>query len=466
MTILKGKHNNIAIRAHEGTLTYSELHAQIALCAAAFEYSGVRVGTRVAIYQPTSLRHVITLLTLIEMGAVVCPINTRIPENQIEAAAERVGAKAVFFVDRATPTLNSELAPILFDAMASEVETAASWHDLDTDRWATIIQTSGSSGTPKSVVHTLDSHIAAAKASNANIALTPGDSWLLSLPLYHVGGLAILFRTMQAGATVRIPREGESLSKSLADGNLTHVSLVSTQLYRLLQSDEDTQHLKRLQAVLMGGSAMPEELIARAVELGIPIHTSYGMTEMGSQVTCTPPGSDIEALKTSGLPLRPDTIRISETGEIEVGGEARFSGYLDAQGKLTEPFTPDGWYATGDLGKFDEIGRLIVAGRLDNQFISGGENIQPEQIERALCQQPGILQAVVVPVPNEEFGHRPVAFIRSETEWTEDILREELRVILPGYMVPDQILPWPEDLIPEGMKVDRTKMAERAAGRA
>lgn len=463
MTILKGKHDAPALIAPEGTLTYSELHAQIAMCTAAFEYSGVRFGTRVALYQPTSLRCVVTLLTLIEMGAVVCPISTRVPPAQIEAMAERVRAKAVYFVDRATPTFNSDLSPILFDAMASEVETASSWHDLEPDRVATIIHTSGSSGTPKPVVHTLENHLAAARASNQNIQLTRGDIWLLSLPLYHVGGFAILFRTMQAGAAVRIPKPEESLSKSLARPDLTHISLVSTQLYRLLQNDADTANLQRLKAVLMGGSAMPEELITRAIELGIPIHTSYGMTEMCSQITSTPPQADTETLKTSGLPLQPDSVRISDTGEIEVGGTARFQGYLDDRGELATPFTEDGFFPTGDHGRFDDHGRLIVTGRKDNQFISGGENIQPEQIEYALCQIPGILQAVVVPVPNPEYGHRPVAYIRSETEWTEDILRETLRATLPGFMIPDAIHPWPEDLIPEGMKVDRAAMTQRAA---
>ena len=462
MNILRGKHNDPAIIAPEGTLTYSELRAQIAMCAAAFEYAGVRQCTRIALYQPTSLRYVVSLITLIEMGAVVCPMNTRVPEKQIASMAERVGAEAIFFVDRATSTRGSKLSPILFDALATDVELSSSWHDLEPDRWATILHTSGSSGTPKPVVHTLESHLAAANASNTNIPLAPGDSWLLSLPLYHVGGLAILFRTMQAGAAFRIPDGDESLAQSIAHVNLTHVSLVSTQLYRLIQESDSVAMLQRMNAVLMGGSAMPDELIARALALDIPIHTSYGMTEMCSQVTSTPPAASSETLATSGVPLHADSIRIGSDDEIEVGGSARFLGYLDDQGALTEPFTEFGWFATGDLGRFDEDNRLIVTGRRDNQFISGGENIQPEQIEHALCQESGILQAVVVPVSDEEFGQRPVAFIRSESEWTEDALRESLREILPGYMIPVRIQSWPEDLMPEGIKVDRAKMTQRA----
>ncbi|MFP6583183.1 MAG: o-succinylbenzoate--CoA ligase [Candidatus Hydrogenedentota bacterium] len=460
MTLHNGKPSDPAVIAPEGVLTYSELDAQFDLCVTTFRAAGIQPGHRVALYQSTSLRYLISMLALIELGTVACPISTRLPEDGLQDAVRRIGAQAIFYADRVAPVAGSPISPIFFDGMRidpqeEEAEEAAT----DSDRWATIIFTSGSSGTPKAAVHSLDNHFQSALASNVNIALVPGDQWLLSLPLFHVGGLGIIFRCLQAGAAMVLPQADESLEKTLETDGVTHISLVSTQLYRLMQSEESTRRLAKFKAVLMGGSAMPERLIARAIEAGIPIHTSYGMTEMTTQITCTPAHADNETLQSSGFPLRPDSIRLADDGEIQVNGPTRFQGYFTNR-ELDSPFTSGGWFSTGDCGRFDKAGRLHVTGRVDNQFISGGENIQPEEIEHAFCQIEGILQAVVVPINDEEFGQRPVALIRAEGEWNEASLKDNLRQTLPRFMIPARILEWPSELIPEGMKVNRTRLRE------
>jgi o-succinylbenzoate---CoA ligase len=276
------------------------------------------------------------------------------------------------------------------------------------------------------------------------------------LPLYHVGGLSILFRCMLAGATVALPRPGATLGESITGLDATHVSLVSTQLLRLLREGDD---LGGLEAVLMGGGPVSTHLVDEAVARGLPMHTSYGLTEMASQVTTTPPGASLEELLTAGRVLPSRKVSVSEEGEILVRGETLFAGYVEGD-ELDRPQDADGWFHTRDLGDLDENGYLRIRGRMDNLFISGGENVQPEEIEEALCRLEGIDDAVVVPVPDEEFGARPVAFARMDHGGLEDLARR-LEPVLPRFKIPISFHPWPEESR-RGMKADRVALRELA----
>src|SRR5918997_356866 len=169
---------------------------------------------------------------------------------------------------------------------------------LALDLPATIVFTSGSAGEAKAALHTFGNHYFSAVGSNANIALAPGDRWLHSLPIYHVGGLSILFRCLLAGAAIALPEPDAQLGRSISQRRASHVSLVSTQLSRLL-GDGDAD-LSGLEAVLMGGGPIPPSLVEEALSRGLPLHTSYGLTEMASQVTTTPPGASREELRTAG----------------------------------------------------------------------------------------------------------------------------------------------------------------------
>lgn len=436
----RGHGDDCALIAPGVTLSYAELDAQVAARIETFRQVGIGAGQRIALFQLTSIDYIVSLLALIERGAVVCPMNTRWPESKVYEAMTQIGA--VFLQD--------------VMERGHSVQSIEATHILTDNRWATLVFTSGTSGTPKAAVHSLANHRASAQASNRNISLEPGDCWLLSLPLYHVGGLGILFRCLEAGATVVLPDADQDLSITVQEGELSHISLVSTQLHRLLQDDHATQALAKMKAVLMGGSAIPTRLINEACEAGLPIHTSYGMTETSTQITCTPPEASRDTLATSGQALIEGTVRVNDSGEIEVSGETLFQGYLvDEKTELS--LTPDGFFGTGDTGHFDDAGMLHVTGRIDRQFISGGENIQPATIEEALCQLEGVHQAHVIAVDDEAFGQRPIAFVRHESHWEEQAIQEQLRTSLPGFMIPERVLPWPEEM-EECMKVDPAQL--------
>ena len=410
-----------------------------------------------AIYLPKDERYVALLLAVIRAGHVACPVSDRLPPKSVAQLLERAACAALICDDdKVLQAVGSNLHKPRPEPLLAESHQRTEPKDIPLERPATIIFTSGSTGVSKAALHTFGNHYHNALGSNANITLRSGDRWLHSLPLYHVGGLSILFRCLLAGAAIALPKHGTPIGEAIARLGATHVSLVSTQLLRLLREEAD---LSALEAVLMGGGPVSASLIDEAVTRGLPIHTTYGLTEMASQVTTTPPGASPEALRTAGRVLPNREVSISENSEILVRGKSLFAGYVEGE-KTDRPLDADGWFHTGDLGGLDENDDLRVGGRKDNIFVSGGENIQPEEVEEILCRLDGIEEAVVVPVPDPEFGHRPVAFVRTDDGGDGDPA-PELEEILPRFKIPVAFYPWPEEAR-RGMKADRTLLGERA----
>ena len=351
---------------------------------------------------------------------------------------------------------------------------------LAPDSAATVLFTSGSSGSSKAVLHRLGSHLASAAGSHAVIPLSPGDRWLLSLPCYHIGGLAILIRTLLAGATAVIPASisfrstDETAALVTTAGRLSHLSLVPTQLLRLLSTAETTEVLRGAKAVLIGGAAAPPGLIRRAVDHDLPVHTSYGSTECASQVTTTPAGfhrdrraDEGTAPIPSGIVLPGRRIAIADNGEILVGGRTLLAGYI--RDRRLVRADDAGWFRTGDLGAVRSFGEfsavLAVHGRTDAMFISGGENIHPEEIVRVIEAHPDVAEAQVVPVPDDEFGQRPVAFVRTASgaapEQVDAASLEIGNLGLARFKTPIAWLPWPESAR-AGLKPSRAALIEIA----
>lgn len=406
--------------------------------------SGIGPGDIVGVALGQTAEAVVVLRALMRLGATACMINPRWPQNETARAMSAAGCARL--IDRFS-----------LDGAGAKAEQAVT----NPSQPITLIFTSGSTGEPKAAMHSVDNHWQSALASNANIPLQPGDRWLLSLPLHHVAGIAILFRCAVAGAAVAVPDPDMPLPRALEILRPTHLSLVPTQLRRLLDGHGAAKTLARLKAVLMGGAPMPPSLARRAFDLAVPIHTSYGLTETSSQITATRPGDNLDALMTSGAPLTPGTVSISEEDEILVRGKTLFLGYLQNK-TLRRQIDSDGWFATGDLGRFDANGRLIVTGRRDNLFISGGENVQPEEVERRLCELPGVEQALVVPVPDDEYGEVGAAFIKMSdaTPPNPARLAAQLREQLPAYKIPKHFHPWPSNHPDSATKTTRRLTAK------
>jgi O-succinylbenzoic acid--CoA ligase len=389
-----------ALVTAEQRWSFTELDGETARIAAAFEAHGIRSGDIVALVAPNSAPLVLALMALMRMGAVAAPVNHRFPASHIDGVLARLNP--AMMLDSAT--LEAFVAEAL--AGGNLAFTAAS----DMERSASIIHTSASSGKPKAAVHSFSNHWHSALGSSTNLPFGPGDCWLLSLPLCHVGGYSMLFKSLFGGGALAVPSPEAPLADALASFPVTHLSLVPTQLYRMLRADGGPERLRRLDALLLGGSAVSEPLLREAIRERVPVYLTYGSTEMSTQVT-TSPGPVTSARGDSGVVLPYRQVKIDTDGEILVKGECLFMGYLD-EGGLRTARDANGWFHTGDMGELSEEGRLTVLGRRDSMFISGGENIHPEEIEKALSSLEGIEEAVVVPAPDAEYGARPVAWVK------------------------------------------------------
>ena len=253
--------------------------------------------------------------------------------------------------------------------------------------------TSGSAGTARPVGLSADMLVASARASAANLGWLPDDRWLCVLPLAHVGGLSILTRCLIARRCAVLdaePFDPHRIAEVIDRDLVTLVSFVPTMLARLV--DTGWAPPAHLRAALIGGASPSVALLERAVALRIPVLSTYGMTETCSQV-CTQPLAEAGTVSADAGPaLSGVELRIDD-GEILVRGPM---------------VAARGWLRTGDRGRLDERGRLHVFGRADDTIITGGENVDPDEVENALGRDPAVAGACVFGVPDPEWG-RPQA---------------------------------------------------------
>jgi O-succinylbenzoic acid--CoA ligase len=275
------------------------------------------------------------------------------------------------------------------------------------------------------------------------------------MPLNHVSGFSIAIRCLLSGAAV-VFSDSKNL---LEDERVTHLSLVSTQLQRLLDSGAP---LNRLRAVLVGGGPIPSSLVDRAIRAGVPLHLTYGMTEAASQICTTERLLETPTPLHAGTPLPGREVRISQDGEIQIRGAVLAKSSLRPEGRWEDLADAEGWFSTGDLGAFTPEGNLVLQGRRDRLIISGGENIQPEPIEAALLEIPGIRRAVVVGKSHSEFGERPVAFLAGDFETSE--VRQSLARHLESFAIPEEFHPWPSAIADDVAKPDFALFKRLAAG--
>jgi len=448
----------IALMQGGQRLSYARLDAATRDWVARLDAAGIPDTGVVALRLAPSLHTLLLLLALLRSGRIVLPLNPRFPDAYVCKVLADAGCDTLVS-DTCLESLEGVRQIALADfTTASSAHTTSSQSRLDGDAPAVLVLTSGSSAAPKAAALSLRNLQSAATASNANIPLVPGDGWLLSLPLFHVAGLGVVFRCMQAGASVVLPEPGVSLRDALANPAVTHASLVATQLYRLLRDNGGAQLLRSKKALLCGGSAFPPSLLDAAAEASLPLHLSFGMTETAAQICATRAGESRDAWHSAGHPLTPGTVRISASGEIQVRGDSLSIGYW-RQGRLEPLQRDEGWFSTGDLGAWDAQGRLMVLGRIGNRFNVGGENVQPEEIERALLALDGVLRARVVALPDPEYVQVPVAFV--DVAHARDLL-PQLQQTLPRHALPRHILPWPAHLEREGEKLSRQALEAEA----
>lgn len=420
----------LALVTDEQTWTYRQLSAQVDDWCGRLARLGVAAGHKVAVQMPSGVDTVCLIHALVRLGAILVPINTRLTPDEAERLIEQVSAD---FRIRSADEIK-QLRPLLFERAPLRLDARQS-----------IVFTSGTSGEPKGAQITYRNLNAGALASAERLGSSPEDRWLCPLPFYHVGGLSILFRAPLYGSAVVLPSSGntEAIVRALNDSQATIVSLVPTQLYRILEGGHSLPSSLRL--ILVGGAAATPELIQRCIDKNLPLSLTYGMTETASQIATMPPEGVRRKPGSVGKPLAGTKVRIvgaqgldlspNEFGEIVVSGATVMRGYLGQ---------PDvgGTLHTGDIGYLDADGDLWVVQRRSDLILSGGENVYPSEVENVLRQHPAVADACVVGAADAEWGEQVVAMValRKGKALTEAELFTFSHERMAGYKVPRRVV--------------------------
>ncbi len=298
-----------------------------------------------------------------------------------------------------------------------------------------VIATSGSEGEPKGVMLSQENIAASVAASRRRLDLGTGDLWLCCLPLFHIGGVSILYRCMDAGAGMLLHQgfDAATVWQDIQQKEVTHISLVPAMLARLLDLSQDASPPERLRIALIGGGHLAPGLARRAHAAGWPLCVSYGMSETASQCA-TRCGADAgQSPGEVGLPLDGMEIGVTEQGRIRVRGPAVMLGYINPHRTPGLGLQHGGWFETADLGEIDGMGRLRVLGRADDQLLSGGRSVHPLEVEDLITVCPGVDQVAVTGQPDQVWGAKLVALYTGTAsaveveQWCRDNIVSSLR---------------------------------------
>jgi len=456
----------LALLSGQTRLSFVDLDALTDATAARLS-AGIRRQQVVALLAGNSIAYVQAVHAIARIGAVLLPLNVRLSPHELVWQLRGAGARAVLideanegvaqYISRELPALRlislSEVTRLTSPSLGLYTRTGRRpGGEVALDDLQSIVYTSGTTGQPKGAMLTYGNQLWSAFASALNLGQRPDDRWLACLPLFHVGGLAILLRSVIYGTAVIVHDSFDPVrvNRAIDADGVTIVSVVANMLQRMLDARGDTPYPPALRCVLLGGGPAPLPLLQRSAELGVPVVQTYGLTEAASQVATLAPEEALARLGSAGKPLFGTRLRIvgpdgsdcgpGEAGEILVNGPTVCAGYLNRP-EETARALHDGWLHTGDAGYLDVEGYLYVLDRRDDLIVSGGENVYPAEIESVLQSHPAVLEAGVYGAADERWGRVPVAVVvlRAEAHVGSDELIEFCRERLAAYKTPKRI---------------------------
>lgn len=406
--------DRLALEFDDRRWSWADVAREVDGWSAWLEGQGVGANDRVSTITWNRPEVLFLWFALLRRGATLFPLNARLTAAELEPLLARVQPKLVLSTAFPSPTRGA-----VREAELNEGDEAAG------------LFTSGTTGTPSLVPLTVGNFLASHRANAANLGANEHQVWLGTLPLFHVGGLAMAFRWAVMGARLVLEKQFDAarVALLLRRGDLTHASLVPTALSRVLDQP-GAAFSPSLEALLIGGGPMGVELLRRARTLRLPVLQTYGLTEACSQVT-TERLSDADGT-TAGPALPGLEVRIeNEQGPVPVG----VIGEICVRGPTVTPSAGE-WLRTKDLGHLDSRGRLTVHARRVDLIVSGGENIYPAEVEAVLSESPLVLDVAVAPMADETWGQVPVAFVVWRGAPMAEALDAHARARLAGFKVP------------------------------
>jgi acyl-CoA synthetase (AMP-forming)/AMP-acid ligase II len=459
--------DEVALIDELGTLTFREVDERTNALAHGLAADGIGEGDSVGLMCRNHRGFVESVIACSKLGAHVLFLNTAFSAPQLSDVAQREKPKALIY--------DHEFEELIHDASRRRKRFIA-WHDADesrpkdplleemaasgdtaavsppSERGKAIILTSGTTGTPKGASRSQPRSLDPAAALLAMIPLKAREKTMIAAPMFHSWGFVHFTLGMSLSSTLVLKRkfDPEATLSLTAQHECTALIVVPVMMQRILELPEETLRqydLSKLRVVAVSGSALPGGLSDRWMDLfGENVYNLYGSTEVAWASIATP--EDLRAAPgTAGRPPHGTIVRLydddgnpvaeGETGRIFVGNEMQFEGYTGGGSKDDI----DGLLSSGDVGHFDEAGRLFVDGRDDDMIVSGGENVFPAEVEDLLAGHEAVVEVAVFGVEDEQFGQRlkAVVVVRDGASVGEDDIKKHVKSNLAGYKVPRDV---------------------------
>jgi acyl-CoA synthetase (AMP-forming)/AMP-acid ligase II len=455
-----------AIIDEAGALTWEETHRRSNALARALRDEGVGPGDGVAIMCRNHRYFIEATMACSKLGATALYLNTAFAGPQLADVMEREGPAALIYDQEFTDLLSevkSEMTRFVAweerdgsdETTLEELIKKSSGDDLDPppDPGRYIILTSGTTGTPKGAQRGQPEGLSTLAALLSRIPRRSHETVMIAAPLFHSWGFLHFMLSLPTAATMvlRPKFDPEETLRLTAEHRARVLVVVPVMMQRILALPEEVKRrydLSALEVTAASGSALPGELATKWMdEFGDNLYNLYGSTEVSWASIATP--EDMRAAPgTAGRPPRGTVIRIvdedgndvkqGDTGRIFVGNQLAFEGYTGGGGKESL----GDLLSSGDVGHFDDDGRLFVDGRDDEMIVSGGENVFPREVEDLLSDHESVSEAAAIGVDDEKFGQRLKAFVVMEEgkDVSEDDLKAHVKSNLASYKVPREIV--------------------------
>ena len=409
-------------------ISYNDLFDGANQLAYSLSSSGISKSNYVPLLIEDNFHFIQVTIALWILGAIPVPLNIKLLDEEIISIVDDYDFKELI-TDKKFEILSVDERKV--DSRKYEIKDYPALNDE-----AVVIFTSGSTGRPKGVVHTFSSLINSIENGNRILQQSENDRWLASLLFYHIGGFQILCRSLYYGCSIIIPESFQTndLADAILNYKPTHLSLVSTQLERLIHQKVNPG--ESLKVSLLGGGFIDDELIFEADKLGWKPLRVYGSSETASMITAISAQEIKSKPQSVGKSLKNVEVKISSDSEILISSNTLFKYYLD-DGKETSATLINGYYHTGDIGFIDNDGYLFIEARRNDLIVTGGENVNPIEVENVLMGLPFIKDTCVFPKQSKTWGQIvAVAIVLTDSSIDEKAIKEILRQKLVGYKIP------------------------------